>query len=138
MTKAKLLEREESIRELTGKGMGRKRPWLQPGDIVYTILRHTSASGMSREITPLIFTPPIKGYPTIDPRYLTYHVGRVVGLRQGKHDGLVIGGCGMDMGFQLVYLLGSYLWPKGTPKPHGKRNGTDDTSGGYALKQRWL
>jgi hypothetical protein len=52
--------------------------------------------------------------------------------------GIKIGGCGMDMGFALVYNLGSTLWPKGTPKPHGTRNGEPDRAGGYALKQDWL
>jgi hypothetical protein len=53
-------------------------------------------------------------------------------------DGITIGGCGMDMGFELVYQLGYALWPNGTPAPHGTRNGEPDTNGGYALRQRWL
>lgn len=52
--------------------------------------------------------------------------------------GIRVGGCGMDMGFNLVYNLGATLWPKGTKKPHGTRNGEPDTAGGYALKHRWL
>jgi hypothetical protein len=34
--------------------------------------------------------------------------------------------------------LGQKLWPNGTKKPHGARNGQPDESGGYALKQHWL
>jgi hypothetical protein len=55
-----------------------------------------------------------------------------------NREGIVVGGCGMDMGFHLVYNLGATLWPKGTEKPHGTRNGEPDTSGGYALKSRWI
>ena len=52
--------------------------------------------------------------------------------------GLRLGGCGMDMGFQAVYSLGRAMWPNGTPKPHGTRNGDPDSDGGYALKHTWL
>lgn len=52
--------------------------------------------------------------------------------------GIKASGCGMDMGFSLVYNLGATLWPKGTPKPHGSRNGEPDRAGGYALKHTWL
>jgi hypothetical protein len=44
----------------------------------------------------------------------------------------------MDMGFDLVYSLGSALWPNGTDTPHGTRNGEPDSDGGYALKQSAL
>jgi len=43
-----------------------------------------------------------------------------------------------DMGFQIVYQLGQRMWPDGTPKPHGRRNGQPDSAGGYALKHQWL
>ena len=105
---------------------------LKPGDTVNTIVRHVSRSGMSRSISCIIA---IDGSP-VD---ISYHVSTVVGEPIDKnHGGVKIGGCGMDMGFQLVYLLGSYLWPNGTPQPHGQRNGKPDSNGGYALKQRWI
>jgi hypothetical protein len=44
----------------------------------------------------------------------------------------------MDVCFAAVYNLGRTLWPNGTDKPHGTRNGTPDTDGGYALKNRSL
>jgi hypothetical protein len=62
----------------------------------------------------------------------------VTGWKQSNNGGLVVGGCGMDMGFHTVYTLGRYLWPKGTRKPHGTRNGAPDKDGGYALKHSWL
>lgn len=52
--------------------------------------------------------------------------------------GIKIGGAGMDMGFALVYALGRTLWPDGTKKPHGTRNGEPDRDGGYALNHSWL
>lgn len=70
---------------------------------------------------------------------ITYHAACVMGDSiDQKNGGIKIGGCGMDMGFHLVYHLGRVLWPNGTPEPHGTRNGEPDSDGGYALKQRWI
>ena len=62
-----------------------------------------------------------------------------------KHEGMAMGGCGMDMGFAAVYHLSLALFPKGfIPAKAGKRgrNGADpterDTDGGYALEQEWI
>jgi len=55
-----------------------------------------------------------------------------------KQNAVKISGCGMDMGSAVVYDLGYRLWPNGTPTPHGTRNGTPDSSGGYALKYQWI
>lgn len=105
---------------------------LKPGDTVFTTVKQVARSGMSRHITLHI----IDG---TDIRDITRLVGRAIGERQSdKTGGLVIGGCGMDMGLHVVYTLGYALWPDGTPEPHGTRNGAPDSAGGYALKQRWL
>ena len=69
---------------------------------------------------------------------LTWLASRALGWRLGKNEGIVVDGCGMDMGFHLVYSLGATIWPSGTNKPHGTRNGEPDSCGGYALKSRWL
>jgi len=108
---------------------------LKPGQTVYTILRHVSASGMRRQIS--LFTTGIdeKGPYMQD---LTFRAARLLNRKRGTPDGIIIDGCGMDMGFQLVYQLGCALWPNGTPEPHGTRNGEPDTAGGYALKHTWL
>ncbi len=115
-------EREEAIERL--------REWIKPGDTVYTILRHVSRSGMQREIGIVIFHDGCDLHPN-------NAVAKALGLRQGKRDGVIIGGCGMDMGFEIVYRLGRAMWPNGTPEPHGARDPMD-CSGGYALKHRWL
>lgn len=113
------------------------RKWLAPGDTVYTILRHVSSSGMSRDISLVTLSTDEKGAPFI--RHLDYSAGIVLGYtRQTRREGLRVGGCGMDMGFHLVYSLGEMLWPNGTDKPHGRRNGEPDSAGGYALRHSWL
>lgn len=109
-----------------------KRLRIRPNETVYTVLRHASSSGMYRVLDVFIMR---KNAPVS----ITYDVTQALGYKwDRKHVGLGIGGCGMDMGFQVVYQLGSVLWPTGTSKPHSTRNGEPDTDGGYALKQRWL
>lgn len=106
---------------------------LKPGDTVYTVLRHVSKSGMQRRIDC---------YTIGKDRRLQYLSGYMEALgiaKRGRKDqGLVVNGCGMDMGFHLVYGLGATLWPNGTKKPHGMRNGEPDLAGGYALKHEWI
>jgi hypothetical protein len=106
------------------------RDRLKPGDTVYTILRHVSSSGMSRRIS-LAYVA--------DGRIcdITYSAAIALGSRVSDKGGILVGGCGMDMGFHLVYSLGAALWPDGTPEPHGNRNGEPDSTGGYALKHCW-
>ena len=123
------VEREESLAML--------RKWLKPGDTVYTILETRAASGLSRRIRVLI--PYVREDGSVDFIHPNHAVSKVLKLRRDdKHEGVTIQGCGMDMGFEIVYRLGKALWPEGTPKPHGSRNGSPDSDGGYALKHRWL
>lgn len=42
-----------------------------------------------------------------------YSVSKLLGYRMGKRDGLIVGGCGMDMGFEVVYNLSAALFGKG-------------------------
>lgn len=110
---------------------------LKPGDTVYTIVERVSKSGMSRVIRVVLMKCGDNNEPyTLHPNY---SISKLLGLtRPEKCEGMKIDGCGMDMGFQIVYLLGMALWPNGTPEPHGTRNGEPDNNGGYALKHRWL
>ncbi len=109
---------------------------LKPGDTVYTVLRHVSRSGMSRRIDLYAVVPGEGTYPAYN-QYLSHAAAVVMGDPR-PDNGIKVGGCGMDMGFHLVYNLGATLWPNGTDKPHGRRNGEPDSDGGYALKQAWL
>lgn len=106
---------------------------LYPGARVYTLLRHVSAAGMTRRIS-VLYVERETGLIRSADRL----VARLLGYRQHDRGGLVVTGCGMDMGFHIVYSLGSALWPDGTPEPHGTRNGSPDRVGGYALKHEWV
>lgn len=144
----------------------RIREILQPGDKVYCILRHRSASGMTRVIEFIA----IKDNA---PRRLSGYISDALGMPYNrKHDGVTVRGCGMDMGFHVVYNLGRALFPDGygvwplggehmpktgvyrTPisaedaatmagqgfKFYGRNGDTSgwDDDGGYALKSEWL
>lgn len=112
---------------------------LKPGTEVYTSVKSVAKSGMSRTMTLHIVQ---------DGRIcgITYSAAVVLGEVQQKDDSIRIHGCGMDMGFEVVYRLSRRLFPDGfKPRDAGKeygRNGTSaddlDKDGGYALKQRWL
>lgn len=115
----------------------RLRALLKPGDTVWCILRDVSSSGMLRRID---FVKLVKSRidGEIGPLYLNSLISLLLELKESNNGGLVVGGAGMDMGFHIVYETGARLWPNGTPKPHGRRNGQPDNAGGYALKHRWL
>ncbi len=82
------------------------RSMLPSGSIVYTILRHRSKGGMSRELS--VVTVCRDRIINLDG-----YVGRMLGLRLGSHDGLVVRGCGMDMGFDVVHSLAGVLYRDG-------------------------
>lgn len=104
---------------------------IAPGTTVYTQLRHTSASGMQRRISlHVVHEGRIRCIDTL--------AADLMGDKTHKDGGIVVNGCGMDMGFHLVYCLGAALWPEGTPEPHGQRDGAPDSDGGYALRHEWL
>lgn len=104
MTRAQKAEREEAITKL--------REHIKPGDVVYTILDHVSKSGMSRNIRVLL--PYKRNDGSIDFLHPNYLVAQAIGARQAKRgDGIVMGGCGMDMGFHLVSTLSRVLFPDG-------------------------
>lgn len=106
-----------------------------PGARIYTVLRHVSASGGTRWISPIL----VENDRAIDISYL---VGPVLGARvHQSYGGVKMEGGGMDLGFELVYQLGLHLFPKGFAVEGRGRNGDMsgwDTDGGYALKQEWL
>lgn len=95
--------RKEEIQQSTD----RLKEILTPGAVVWTDVEKVARSGMSRWI---------KAYVIEDnqPRWIGYHVSRVLGLRLDDRSGAVfVSGCGMDMGFWLVYSLSSRLYPDG-------------------------
>lgn len=109
------------------------RTLFKPGTRVATTLAKVSSSGMRRAIKVLAVN---ESGEIID---VSWAVATVVGrLFDRKNGGVICNGCGMDMGFDLVYAMGRSLWPEGTPEPHSTRNGDPDRDGGYAIKQYWV
>lgn len=131
MSKKSEQERQEAA--------GRLREWVKPGDTVYCILRHVSASGMNRTIQLV----KIDGG---EPAFLGWNAAKALGYRYDeKREGVKIGGCGMDMGFALVSELGRVLFPDGGQVEHSTRSGqlqrggeTQEPRGEYLLRHRWL
>ena len=110
--------------------IGELHSYLKPGSNVFSVWRHTSASGMTHcfDFYAIIDNEPIR---------LTYLMCVACGFRYDtKRNALKTQGCGMDMAFDAVYSLGMAMWPQGTAKPHSTRNGEPDTCGGYALNHR--
>ena len=139
--KAQSAERDAAITQLL--------EWVKPGDTVFTVLRHVSRSGMQREIGIVLLAPARRGRRM--DRHPNYSVAEALGLKLSKNgDAVKVGGCGMDMGFHLVYELGAALWPNGYTctgpgcQSNAHTNGDRDYTphlhrdGGYALQQRWL
>ena len=108
---------------------------LKPGDTVYTVLRHVSRSGMMRRISPVII---VNG----EPMDIDWQVAKLgIWSRRYPNDGLIVEGCGMDMGFHVIYELSRVLFPDGFKVEGYGRNGNTsgwDNDGGYALRQKWL
>jgi hypothetical protein len=133
------------VQEEKAKSLAQLREWIKPGDTVFTVLRHVSRSGMQREIGLVTFLGD-------DPIHPNHHAATVLGLRMGTQDrdAVKVGGCGMDMGFHLVYELSHALFPAGFEctgkgcQSNDHSNGDRDylphhhKDGGYAIRHRWL
>lgn len=121
---------------------------LMPTTEVYATLKKVSPSGMNRRIALLIAE---KGpNNTTQIRNISGWVADVLGLKWNDDGSVSISGCGMDMGFHLVYTLSRTLWPKGFEcvgeacRSNDHSNGDQDRKphhhgdGGYALIHRSL
>lgn len=134
-------DKAEALREL--------RRLVKPGSTLHTISRHVSGSGMSHSISVV----KVSRGQTISLDGLCARVG--LGSFDRLHGGIKRGGCGMDMGFDLVYSLSYLLYGRYGKRtyaclgdrcpsnehvndrtaPRGKGVRHDD---GYAISQRWL
>jgi len=93
VSQARQAEIAEAIKDL--------REALSDVDVIYADVVHVSRSGMFRCIRPFIVTEDRR------PWDLTYLVARAgIGKASQRHGGIEMGGCGMDMGFALVYEIG--------------------------------
>jgi len=111
----------------------------------FCCLRHVSSSGMLRRISVFVIVDN-------EPICLDWYIEQI-GLYKRHHQkqGLVVRGCGMDMGFSVVYDLSRALYPKGFKirakdtnrnaingaKPTDKGYNFD-TDGGYRLSNSWI
>lgn len=88
---------------------------------LYTSLKHVSSSGMSRDMKVLAV---VEG-DIID---VTYYVGKLdIGTLKERNGQRVIrvGGCGMDVGFHVVYTISAMLY------------GYQDR-GAYTIRHEWI
>ena len=140
-------DRQEAIKYL--------QDYLKPKTKVFTSVKHVSRSGMNRSIACYVTTP--------DGIYNISHlVARAVEMPFDRDRGAVkIGGCGMDMGFAIVYELSYAMFKDGfgcigegcpsndhsngdrdyTPhKLYGLKPQCDHwhKDGGYCLKHEWI
>lgn len=135
-TTAKVTKAQLAANELT-ETKEKLLSLLNGNRTVYTLVKRVSSSGMSRHIQCFIVR---------DGRIcnITYWASKILGYKINRDTGgLIVGGCGMDMGFHVVYSLSRRLFPDGFKLDEGEygRNGDKsgfDTNGGYYLKQEWL
>jgi hypothetical protein len=116
MRKATKAEREEAIAWF--------RENCPKGSTIYTVLRHRSSSGMLRRIGLVVILPGAmkKDEPTLRfPDYAGAVVYNDKATTADDPEGITVRGCGMDMGFELVYSIAQAVY-----------------GDGYALKQRWI
>jgi len=100
LTKAQQRERQEDI--------DRTRDYMPPGTRVFTVLRHRSASNLSRVIQLVTIADDGR------PLYHGWSAADILGYRYDRaREGVVISGTGMDMGFALVHELSAALYPGG-------------------------
>lgn len=108
MARKMTVAQEEDHRE----ALKRLGELLPVGTTVYTVLTHVARSGMMRVIRPIVMV-------NNKPVDLTWLLRRIDGGRRYKtsktHEGIVMGGAGMDMGFALVYDIARLVYPDGHP-----------------------
>jgi len=129
MTKAQIVERNEAIDRLRGL--------LNPGDTIYTILRHVS-----------VVVKTEGGF--VHPNWA---IATAIGAKLNKgggHDAIIVNGCGFDAGFEIAHTLGYVMFPDGfectgercpsNDHSNGDRNhkAHQHKEGGYAFRQEWL
>jgi len=105
------MTKEEAIKRLKEE--------IKKGDTLWTQLNHVSQSGMMRHIS----VRQIKNnYPLDWSRLVATALDwKEAKNRFGGYNGIKVGGCGMDIGFHLIYTLSRKLF-----------------NDGYAIKHSWL
>ena len=135
----KPLSKKSGKEEARSEAKAKLRKLVKQGGIVYTALEHRSTSGMTRHISCYVVS-------CREIENITYYVANLLGYRRAKNTGgLVVTGCGMDMGFHVVYNLGRTLFPKGGPlektspsRRYQEMENGRETDGGYLIEHKWL
>jgi hypothetical protein len=123
--------------------------YMRPGDTVWTVVRYASRSGMMRCISPIVVGTMSNRHGTRPaPVDVSWLAARALGDRVHRdHGGVIVSGCGMDMGFHLVYSLSRVLYPDGfdcigdgcPSNDHTNReDNAHHSDGGYALRHSRL
>ena len=106
------------------------RKLLPPGATVYTVPMRCAPSGMTTHIKTLIAVPrnTVDGATPFEVVDISWDVAKAIGgTWNEKTRSITVGGCGMDVGFYLVYTLSRILWQDGT-----------GVGAGYAIKHQWI
>lgn len=146
----KTLSKAAQKREEQAQALTRLRSWLVPGAKVYTKCTHVARSGMSRSIEAFIITDG-------ELNNITWAISDALDYSfDSKNGGIKMGGCGMDMGFSLVYNLSRKVFQEGFTctgvSDWGNRCPSNDHSNGlkeygahiqhsdpgYALRHSWI
>lgn len=131
-------DREDAVRRL--------RELLRPGMEVQCVMRHCSRSGMRRRISLVVVG---KDGSVFHLDGLAARALQWSRVRQYPGDGVVVDGCGMDMGFHVVYSLSSLVFGDYVVRLSGAdrarltrwkntRGKWSPTDAGYALTHHWL
>lgn len=131
-----------------------------PGSTVYTILDHVSRSGMLRRVRVVV--PVSMNGHGVDFFHPNHSAAILTGYRQEardahRGDGLRVGGCGFDAGFEVVSSIAHAVYPdgfgcigEGCPSNDHSNSDRDYTPnephtashwhkvGAYAFRHRWL
>ncbi len=83
------------------------KEWFPKGSTAYTTAVHVARSGMSRHIK--VFATPKKGVI----QNVSGYVADYLDWRYTNKEAVFVSGCGMDMGFHLIYTLSSVLYDDG-------------------------
>jgi len=92
------------------------RDTFPEGSTAYTLVTKVAPSGMSRHI--MVAGSSKKGHV----QNMSWYIAELLGWKYKPNTRSVfVGGCGMDMGFHLVYTLSNILYEDG-----------------YAIEHQWL
>lgn len=113
----------KTTNELKENAIASLKKRLKPGDTIYHTVKHVARSGMSRTITFFIADRHKK------ITCINWELSHALGYSRDKSNGaLKVGGCGMDMGFHVVYSTGRALFPKGFKLAKGQHGRNGDRS----------